>query len=142
MLDSYTPDIIPFPEYLSTEARKWGNPNFRNFRSIKKTTQTGKGVSSLWPDEDEGSEDDESYYLSGEDEPSTGPIAAFQTEKWTIFEQFHVTQEIHGEQLAKIVESTRHASHVRVYLFLYWFGPHIEDNKFIQGASHLINEQR
>ncbi|KAI5673469.1 hypothetical protein M9H77_13833 [Catharanthus roseus] len=45
----------------------------------KKTTQTGIGASSSHPDEDEGSENDESYELFGEDEPFTASMAAFQT---------------------------------------------------------------
>ncbi|KAI5681899.1 hypothetical protein M9H77_03127 [Catharanthus roseus] len=71
--------------------------NYASFRSIKKTTQTSIRVSSLQPD-DEDNEDGESYDPSDNEDPPT---------KRTAFEQLLVTQDIHGAQLAEIVELTR-----------------------------------
>ncbi|KAI5663961.1 hypothetical protein M9H77_23284 [Catharanthus roseus] len=49
--------------------------------------------------------DDESYDLSGENDPSTAPMAAFQNEMQTNFERLLVTQDIYGAQLVDIMES-------------------------------------
>ncbi|KAI5663773.1 hypothetical protein M9H77_23096 [Catharanthus roseus] len=49
----------------------------------------------LKPENDE-SENEESYDLSGEDVPSTAPMAVFQNDMRTAFEQLRVTQDTHG----------------------------------------------
>ncbi|KAI5664532.1 hypothetical protein M9H77_23856 [Catharanthus roseus] len=84
--------------------------NPASFCSIKKTTQTGLGTSSSQPFED-NDEADESYNPLDDEEDevdaqNTVPMNTFQTEMRTAFEQLRSTQEIHGMQLTKMVEST------------------------------------
>ncbi|KAI5653459.1 hypothetical protein M9H77_30646 [Catharanthus roseus] len=110
-------DILPFSESLSMEDRLRERDLF-GFHSIKKTTQTGIEA-----------EDDESYDLSVEDEPYSAPMAALQKEIRTTFEQLYVTQDIHGAQLAEIVESTCKERLPRMCLYIFLLVcPHIEDN--------------
>ncbi|KAI5676930.1 hypothetical protein M9H77_07880 [Catharanthus roseus] len=93
-LSTRSPQIIKFTTFNNCE-HSWNEKNkvwiplakmdklrerdLSGFRSIKKTTQTKIGASSLQPDDKEG-KDNESYDLSGEDEPPTAPMVAFQ--KW------------------------------------------------------------
>ncbi|KAI5653470.1 hypothetical protein M9H77_30657 [Catharanthus roseus] len=77
--------------------------NPADFRSIKKTTQTGLGSSSSQPVEDDD-EADKSYNLSNEKKDEAGaqnmiPMDAFQIELQTAFEPLRINQEIQGMQL-------------------------------------------
>ncbi|KAI5676263.1 hypothetical protein M9H77_07213 [Catharanthus roseus] len=93
----------------SEDDRLWDR-NPADFLSIKKTTQTGLGVSSSQQVE-EDDEVNESYNPSDDEGDETGahnaiPLDAFQIEMWTAFEQLQINQEIQGMQLTEIVEST------------------------------------